>query len=105
MSEKLTLHIDRAEHFVLLEAILNWDTSNYVLKDKLEATRESLQAKLEDLGEEELECPCHCRDWVNIRYCNSIYPMCSNCHWCPELEEKIVKPDIIEAETNDEEFN
>lgn len=55
MDEKLRLHIDRAEHFVLLEAILNWDTSNYALKDKLEATREALQAKLEDLGTEDEE--------------------------------------------------
>lgn len=68
MTEKLTLYIDKDEHFALLEAVLNWDTSNYALKNKLEATRESLQAKLEDLGEEDdysfLDCKqpgcCNC---------------------------------------------
>lgn len=45
----MILHIDEDELFVLLEAILNWDTSEYALKEKLETSRKLLQEKLEDL--------------------------------------------------------
>lgn len=48
----MILEINEDELFVLLEAILNWDTSGYALKGKLETNRRLVQEKLEDLYED-----------------------------------------------------
>lgn len=52
MPKVIKWKITEDEHFVLLSAILAWDTTNWALREKLESIRESLQEQLEDNFEE-----------------------------------------------------